>query len=499
MKFSFHFSPLGTGLRLAAQDHLRAMKKILIAFLSLIVSSSLPARKVSKNSSGSAGAWRPNIVFIMADDLSMTDIEPYGSSQVHTPNMARLAKEGLCLDNMFNVIPICAPTRQSLLTGLGPVRNGAWPNHSEIYGGIKTLPAYMKGLGYNAALIGKRHYGPEASFPFDFLGGRQHDDGKGQDIDLAKAEDYVRKSAGKPFFLMFTSNQPHEPWNRGNPNLYDPQKIKLGPNMVDTDITRKQMVKYFAEITYLDSLVGVCLDMVERSGQKDNTIVMLATEQGNSFPFSKWTLYDQGLHSGFIVRWPGTVKPGTRNPAMVQYTDILPTLIDIAGGDPAKINTGSKDANGNTGFDGMSFKKVLTGERTHMRDYVYGVNTTRGIINGSEAYASRSARNGNFLYIHNLNPGNKYSNVVTRSPLFNQWMEKDPVRASWYLSRPEEELYDLKNDPYGLHNLAGDPKYQTARTELKAKMEAFMKQQGDEGIETEMKAFSRQPKNKSED
>lgn len=78
------------------------------------------------------------------------------------------------------------------------------------------------------------------------------------------------------------------------------------------------MAKYFAEISYLDSLVGVCMDMVERSGQKDNTVFMFATEQGNSFPFSKWTLYDQGLRSGFIVRWPGKVKPGTRNPAMLE-------------------------------------------------------------------------------------------------------------------------------------------------------------------------------------
>ncbi|GAB3417664.1 sulfatase family protein [Niabella aquatica] len=372
---------------------------------------------------------KPNIVFIMADDLAMKDIAPYGSKQVHTPNMSRLAEEGLCLDNMYNVIPICAPTRQNLLTGLGPVRNGAYPNHSQIYPGIKTLPVYMKELGYRTALIGKKHFGPLAAFPFDFLGGRENDNGKGQDVDLSKAEQYIRESGSSPFFLMFTSNQPHTPWNRGNPEAYDSEKIHLYSNMIDTKMTREDMVHYFAEISYLDSLVGVCLDMIDRSGKKENTIVMLATEQGNAFPFSKWTLYDQGLRSGFIVRWPGMVKPGTRNPAMVQYTDILPTLIDIAGGTPSKINTGSRDANGYTGFDGTSFKTVLTGARKQFRDCVFGVNTTRGILRGSEAYANRSVRNEKYLYIQNLNAENRFSNVVTHSPLFKQWLQKDSARA----------------------------------------------------------------------
>ncbi|MBZ4191951.1 sulfatase [Niabella beijingensis] len=444
------------------------------------------------------GKVKPNIVFIMADDLAMKDISPYGSKQVRTPHIARLAEEGLCLDNMYNVVPVCAPTRQNLLTGLGPVRNGAYPNHSEIYKGIKTLPVYLQELGYRTALIGKKHFGPEAAFPFDFLGGRDHDDGKGQEVDLSKAAEYIAASGDQPFLLMFTSNQPHSPWNRGNRSAYNPAQLQLGPNMIDTKLTREKMADYFAEITYLDSLVGTCLDIIERSGKKDNTLVLFATEQGNSFPFSKWTLYDQGLHSGFIVRWPGRIKQGTRNPAMVQYTDILPTLIDIAGGDPAAIHTGSTDANGDTGFDGTSFKAVLTGERTHMRDYVFGVNTTRGIIKGSAAYANRSVRTEKYLYIWNLNSGNRFSNVVTHSPLFQQWLHTDPARARQYVQRPEEELYDVVSDPWQLKNLAADSRYADIKTGLRSKLDGFMKQQGDKGIQTEMEALSRQPRHAAE-
>ncbi|MCH5597369.1 sulfatase family protein [Niabella ginsengisoli] len=442
---------------------------------------------------------QPNVLFIMADDLTMRDLQPYGSTQVKTPNLSRLAKEGVCFDNMFNVVPICAPTRQTLLTGLGPVRNGAYPNHSVIYDGIKTLPVYLKDLGYNTALIGKKHFGPAPSYPFDFLGGRNHDNGKGQDVYLSKAEAYIHASADKPFFLMFTSNQPHGPWNRGDRSQYDASKIKLEPNMIDTKMTREEMVDYFAEITYLDSLVGYCLDMIERTGNKNNTIVMFASEQGNSFPFSKWTLYDQGLRSAFIVRWPGVVSSGTRSNAMVQYTDILPTLIDIAGGNPMSMNTGSKDALGNTGFDGESFKEVLTGRRNKMREYVFGVNTTRGIINGSEAYANRSIRNDRYLLIHNLNFKNSFSNVVTSSPLFKQWMKVNAERAKQYVIRPEEELYDVIKDPWQLNNLAQQTAYKDVKQKLKDKLKEFMKQQGDEGVNTEMQALSRQPRNEGND
>lgn len=476
-----------------------ANKSILLACALIVTSASLLALRLPGNKGVAPANRPPNIILIMGDDLTMTDIEPYGSKQVHTPNLARLAKEGLCLDNMFNMVPVCSPTRQSLLTGLGPVRSGAYPNHTMIYDGIKTLPVYLQALGYTTAIIGKRHYSPDSAYPFQFLGGRNHDDGSGIDIELNKAEDYIKKSAGKPFFLMFASNQPHEPWTRGNQQAYDPERIKLNPNMLDTKFTRKQMAKYFAEITYLDSLVGVCMDIVERSGQKDNTVIMFATEQGNSFPFSKWTLYDQGLRSGFIVRWPGKIKPGTRNPAMLEYIDIAPTMIDIAGGDPKKMNTGSKDGNGDTGFDGMSFKKVLAGQSTHMRDHVYSEQTTRGIIKGSDAYAIRSARSAKFLYIHNLNYQDKFANVVTHSPLFEEWMEKDPLRASFYTTRPEEELYDVINDPFDLRNLANDRKYASVKAELKAKLAAFMKQQNDKGVQTEMEALSRQPKNEKED
>ncbi len=141
---------------------------------------------------------------------------------------------------------------------------------------------------------------------------------------------------------------------------------------------------------------------------------------------------------------------------------------------------------------------VLTGSRAQGRDYVFAEHTTRGIIQGSEAYASRSARSANFLYIQNLNYEAEFSNTVTHSQMFKQWLNKDSLRAGFYTKRPQEELYDIKQDPYNLTNLADDVHYSDIKKDLKEKLREFMYQQGDKGIETEMKALSRQPKGKEE-
>jgi len=184
---------------------------------------------------------------------------------------------------------------------------------------------------------------------------------------------------------------------------------------------------------------------------------------------------------------------------MTQYVDIVPTLIDIAGGDPTKINTGVKDANGYAGFDGKSFKNILLGQSNGLRDVVFGVQTTRGIINGSESYPIRSARNKNYLYIHNLQPNNTFQNVLIKTPLFKSWQSKEPARANAYMHRPEEELYDVVKDPFQLVNLAGDPSQKNEKEQLKTALASFMKQQGDKGIATEMDANNRKPKNSQED
>ena len=221
---------------------------------------------------------RPNVILFIADDMTWSDCEPYGNEDIRTPNIQRLADQGICLDNMFTATAMCSPTRQQLYTGLFPARSGAFPNHSQVYDGVKSLGHHFAELGYRVAIIGKKHYGPENSFPFDYLGGVHHHDGRRTDIQLEKIQPVLEGEA--PFFLIVAQNQPHTPWNMGNPSTYHPSDLTIPEYMVDCERTRKAMTRYYAEITYADSLLGYCMDALELAGKEDETITIFTSEQG---------------------------------------------------------------------------------------------------------------------------------------------------------------------------------------------------------------------------
>ncbi|MEM9830905.1 MAG: sulfatase [Bacteroidota bacterium] len=446
-----------------------------------------------------AQTQQPNILLFIADDMNWRDCTPYGNTEVITPNIARLAREGMRFDNMYTATAMCSPTRQQLFTGLYPVRNGAFPNHSQVYPGVKSLGHHFLDLGYRVGLIGKQHYGPVESFPFQYFKGRQHDDGKGRDIDLRKIRTFMEPES-QPYFLIVAENQPHTPWNKGNPAAYDPASLTIPPDMIDTPFTREQLTRYYAEITYADSLLGVCLKYLEETGQADNTIVIFTSEQGAQFPFGKWTCYDLGLKTAFIARWLGKIQPGSHNAALTQYVDVVPTLLEAVGANPDTVQVGITNTQGDDGFDGKSFLSILQSNNQQHRDYVYGVQTTRGIHQGSACYPIRSVRSNRFKYIWNLNSDSPFYNVVTtrKNDIFENWQQatrQNPERHAWvmkYQQRPTEELYDLENDPYELNNLAEHPNFQEEKETLRQELIDWMEIQGDQGTATEMKALERQ-------
>lgn len=448
---------------------------------------------------------RPNVLIVIGDDMTWRDCEPCGSPDVKTPNMAKLAAKGMTFDAMFTATAMCAPTRQQLYTGMFPVRNGAYPNHSRVHDGVRSVVHYLSDLGYRVGLTGKKHFNPPESFPFEFLKGRGHDDGKGKDLLFDAAEAFVQRDKSQPYCLIVASNQPHGPWNRGDASAYDAEKLTVPPHLVDCPETREQLTKYYAEITYLDGQLGKCLDIVERSGQRDNTIVIFTSEQGASFPSGgKWTCYDTGLQTAFIVRWPEKVEAGARTDALTQYADVVPTLIEAAGGKPEQIETGRADAHGDKGFDGKSFLGVLLGRTNEHRDYVYGAHTTRGIIRGSACYPVRSVRSRRYKYIWNPNHESVFYNAVStgKNTLLETWAEygkrdiHDAFLARRYQHRPEEELYDVQNDPFELINLAQSDAMVQIRAELRQELLRWMDQQGDEGVNTELRALERQGPNR---
>ena len=427
-----------------------------------------------------ASTERPNIVFILADDLTFSDIGPYGSTNVHTPNLDQLAGEGLRFDRCFQATAMCSPTRHNLYTGLYPMRSGAYPQATWVYPEVKSIVHHLQPLGYRVALNGKQHIHPKSAFPFDYLD-------EDTEPDLAVVESYLREDLTQPTAIFLCYREPHTPWTRGDPSQYDPDTFELPPNFVDTPRTRELLALYYAEITWLDEQVGQTMAMLNRLGIAENTLLVFASEQGSAFPFAKWTQYDAGLRSGLIARWPKVIAPGTVTDAMIEYVDITPTFVDLAGGEPRED------------LDGRSFAAVLRGETSHHKDHVFGIQTTRGITSGPEHYGVRSIRSERYKYILNLTPETKFSNNVTQTDrkwfsFWKTWIEAgehDPVARAIterFVHRPAEELYDVIADPYEQHNLARDPQLADTKTNLRQRLEAWMRAQGDAGQAAEMAA-----------
>ena len=173
---------------------------------------------------------------------------------------------------------------------------------------------------------------------------------------------------------------------------------------------------------------GRCLQIVS-----DNTLVVFSTEQGSAFPYGgKWTCYENGLHTGLIMRWPGKIEAGSSCDALVQYVDILPTLLQVAGSDPTQVDTGRAGApDGGSGFDGKSFWHLAAKNGNHHRDYVYGAYTNRGVRDGTD-YPIRSVRSKRYKYIANLNHEGVFQCNVTRFMDEMGWAEaaqKNPALA----------------------------------------------------------------------
>lgn len=211
---------------------------------------------------------------------------------------------------------------------------------------------------------------------------------------------------------------------------------------------------------------------------------MMLSEQGTSQPRAKWNLYDLGIQSGCVVRWPGVVKPGTVTSAMIEYVDVVPTLLDAVGG---KLTPD---------LDGRSFLGVLRGTASRHKDYVYSVYTNRGVNNGSDHYGIRAVRSEQYKYIWNFTPNDPYANASLRNATYRSWEQAAgqghpgaKTAIDRYLNRTEIELYDVAADPFELRNLAGDPKFTAVQADLRAHLDAWMKQQGDLGQATEMAAL----------
>ncbi len=431
---------------------------------------------------------KPNIVIYLSDDHGWEYLGCYGNTDIQTPNLDRIADEGIRFTQAFTPTPTCAPSRSTLYTGLYPARHGAMGNHTECHATIETLPKLLRELNYRVAIAGKTHVKPKTRFDFEYIGGflpkREEHRRKyrAEGLDTTPVEDFLSthrlENPNQPLCLILGDSNPHVTWE---PNkIYDPDALSLPSYIADTPITRKALANYYQDITTMDSRIGDIDKMLEQHGYSDNTLFIYTTDHGSEWPHCKWTLYDTGIRLPFIARWHGEIPTTTVTEAMISHIDFLPTLIDIAGGEPSKQ------------MDGKSFRNVLYGQQQAFRDKIYGTHTRDGNMN---VFPQRCVRDNQYKYILNLMPENRWTTHFTEvegipeshAEVWHSWIEKakrDPKTAELVYRmqyHPVEELYDVHADPNEFNNIAFEETSRPILEKMRTDVQKWMQSQGDEG------------------
>ncbi len=415
------------------------------------------------------GGKLPNIVFYIADDHNQLDSEVYGAKVLKTPNLLKLAEEGMVFDHAYVASPACGPSRAALLSGLMPARNGAEENHAAPRLETQTMVKLLKATGYEVASIGKvAHLRKPEVYGFD------HYDGPPTQLAWRVKKFLAARSSDKPLCLLVGDRRPHVPWTKEN--IYDPAKVILPSHFIDTPETREHWARSWSDITGVDSEIAKVDALAHEHFGTDDYIFMYSADHGGQWPFGKWNLYDAGSRVPLIIRWPGKIRAGSRSDAMVSWIDLFPSLLDLAGGSyPQDI-------------DGKSFAGVLRGATDKHRDVIYTTHSGDGIMN---VYPVRAVRTKRWKYIRNLRPDCYHSNHSDTlrndgaGAYWDSWdaaAAKDPKAAAIvqkYYVRPAVELYDTEEDPTEQNNQADNPEYAAQLTKMSAMLDTWMAQTGD--------------------
>lgn len=436
------------------------------------------------------GPGRPDVVLFLADDLGWADCSIHGGRGVPTPNMARLAAAGMTFTHAFVASPSCAPSRAALLSGLSPMRNGAMANHAKPRPGVKLWPAYFRELGYEVVAIGKvGHYAHVTGYGFDHVSHYKYH----QDDCIAAAVAWLAaRRSSKPLCLLVGTNWPHVPWPAETTIAAD--RLALPPIYPDTAELRSAFARYLQAVALADRDLGQTLDAARRHLGSDTPFVF-TSDHGPQLPFGKWNCYDGGVRVPLVVAWPGRVRPGSTSDALVSWTDLLPTVLEMVGGRAPEA------------LDGRSFAAVCRGETAGHRDRIFLTHSSDG-GHAMNCYPIRAVRTRHWKYIRNLDPGAEFHSHIDRgksgSDGRDYWdacvaaAKTDPALAAFvgrYHTRPADELYDMTADPWETTNLAGEVSRAATLRELRAALDQWMAEQGDTGMGTERALHGAKPVN----
>lgn len=440
----------------------------------------------------------PNILWIVAEDLSEY-LPSFGDSTIKTPNLSRIAAEGICYDNFFTPAAVCSPARSAIATGMYPtkigtnhMRTGPWyagpqskehianyakgmppsiPAHEAVLPPeVKMMSQYLRMNGYYCTNNAKQDYQficPKTAW----------------DQNSRKAH-WRNRKAGQPFFSIFNLEVTHESriWSKAEDSLWVDADLDVNvpPYLPDTEVGRKDFRRMYSNIKEMDDQVGKIIDELEEDDLLDNTIIVWYSDHGGPLPRQKRLLYDSGIKVPMIIRFPNKYGAGTRNDDLLSFIDLGPTALSIAGVSPPAYMDG----------------KAFLGKFRHAQPAKY-VHAAADRFD--ESYdTNRAVRDKRYKYI-------KYYKPELPMFLHVSYRDQQPImqelyrlrdagkltkaQALWFRDKkPEEELFDTEADPHELNNLVNDPKYQTKLLELRAECIRWITAMNDKciGPETEL-------------
>ncbi|MFN5579071.1 MAG: sulfatase [Akkermansiaceae bacterium] len=410
---------------------------------------------------------RPNFIFFLTDDVSFDDIGPYGNTLVKTPNLDRMAAEGMVFDRAYLTTSSCSPSRCSMITGRYPHNTGAPELHMPLPAEQVTFIQQLKEAGYHTILSGKNHMGDAKA-----LGFAEVSSGKGSSASEDWVEILKKRPKDRPFFAWFASNDAHRGWDSDNDLLkYDPATIQVPPYMVDGPETRKDLAAYYGEVSRTDAFIGKIMTELESQGIAKNTYLVYCTDNGRPFPRCKTRMYDSGSKAPLLIWQPGAIKPA-RTSSLTSVIDLAPTFLDLAGVKPSST------------IQGVSLATVLKNPKSIVRDFAFSERNWH-VYSAHE----RAVRHGNWLYIRNAFSQQAALCVesdASRYPAAIEYWEHQragklsPLQKDVQLApRPSIELYRTDTDPHQFTNLAGQPEHQEIQSLLSKTLDQWIEQTGD--------------------
>lgn len=422
---------------------------------------------------------RPNIILFIADDVSWNDYGCYGNTAARTPNIDALAKEGIRFDRAYLTASSCSPSRSSIITGRYPHNNGKGAElHKPISGHLPWFPEVLRNAGYYTALSGKHHMTstkkrPE---PFDHVSRGKTKENSGGHAHWVKVTQ--ERPQKKPFFFWFAANDAHRGWDadkQWNAAKYGPmhkaKDVIVPPFLVDDDETRADLASYHNEVTRFDHYIGQVISELKKQGAYENTLLFVMADNGRPFPRAKTRLHDSGMKTALVAHWPqGIHKPGPSN-SLVSVIDLAPTILDVARCKAPQT------------MQGVSMTPLFDGSSDKIRKYAFSEHNWHDY----EAHG-RSVRHGDYLLLKNFRPYQSWQGPAdsVRSPSHKSLQakrESDSLNAAqkdvFLAPRPAVELYNIKDDPHQLKNLAGGDDVASVQKDLTTVLARWMDETGD--------------------